>query len=146
MKSSKPSAITAAPSSSIGAGLAGSGRHHHGARSLDAHRPEGRPPTCRRDGSLLTHRWREPDSNPRSLPMSTQSGHVCRRVMAFAAGLELAFFDHCRLTAWAGQAREIVFDKCPNRTRLAGPHVGAFWRPGDPALISLPGPAWLGAR
>jgi hypothetical protein len=98
-------------------------------------------------------------------PMSTQSGHVCRRVMAFAAGLELAFFDHCRLTAWAGQAREIVFDgrgvtyiddrgrhrrapddKCPNRTRLAGPHVGAFWRSGDPALISLPGPAWLGAR
>ena len=63
MKSSKPSAITAAPSSSIGAGLAGSGRHHHGARSLDAHRPEGRPLTCRRDGSLLTHRWREMDSN-----------------------------------------------------------------------------------
>ena len=25
-----------------GAGRAGSGRHHHGARSLDAHRPEGR--------------------------------------------------------------------------------------------------------
>jgi hypothetical protein len=24
--------------------------------------------------------------------------------------------------------------------------VGAFWKPGDPALISLPGPAWLGAR
>ena len=66
MKSSKPSAITAAPSSGIGAGLAGSGRHHHGARSLDAHRPEGPPLTCRRDGSLLTHRWRETDSNPRS--------------------------------------------------------------------------------
>ena len=31
-------------------------------------------------------------------------------------------------------------------TRLAGPRVGAFWRPGDPAWISLPGPAWLGAR
>ena len=31
-------------------------------------------------------------------------------------------------------------------TRLAGPRVGAFWKPGDPALISLPGPAWLGAR
>jgi hypothetical protein len=31
-------------------------------------------------------------------------------------------------------------------TRLAGPRVGAFWKPADPALISLPGPAWLGAR
>jgi hypothetical protein len=31
-------------------------------------------------------------------------------------------------------------------TRLAGPRVGAFWKPGDPALISLPRPAWLGAR
>ena len=31
-------------------------------------------------------------------------------------------------------------------TRLAGPRVGAFWKPGDPALISLPGPARLGAR
>src|ERR1700747_1447991 len=40
VKSSKPSAITAAPSSSIGPGLAGSGRHHHGAHSLDGHRPE----------------------------------------------------------------------------------------------------------
>jgi hypothetical protein len=29
--------------------------------------------------------------------------------------------------------------------RLAGLRVGAFWEPGDPALISLPGPAWLGA-
>ena len=29
--------------------------------------------------------------------------------------------------------------------RLAGPRVGAFWRPGNPAWISLPGPAWLGA-
>jgi hypothetical protein len=28
---------------------------------------------------------------------------------------------------------------------LAGLRVGAFWEPGDPALISLPGPAWLGA-
>ena len=28
-------------------------------------------------------------------------------------------------------------------TRLAGPRVGAFWRPSDPALISLPWPAWL---
>ena len=27
-----------------------------------------------------------------------------------------------------------------------GPRVGAVWKPGDPALISLPGPAWLGAR
>jgi len=26
-------------------------------------------------------------------------------------------------------------------TRLAGPRVGAFWKPVDPALISLPGPA-----
>ena len=48
-----------------GAGRAGSGRHHHAARSLDAHRPEGRPLTYRRDGSLLTHRWREMDSNLR---------------------------------------------------------------------------------
>jgi hypothetical protein len=31
-------------------------------------------------------------------------------------------------------------------TRLAGLHVGAFWDPDDPMLISLPGPAWLGAR
>jgi hypothetical protein len=31
-------------------------------------------------------------------------------------------------------------------TRLARPRVGAFWKPGDPALISLPGPAWPGAR
>src|ERR1700745_487049 len=28
---------------------------------------------------------------------------------------------------------------------LAGLRVGAFWEPGDPALISLPGPAWLGS-
>src|SRR5262249_22970295 len=27
--------------------------------------------------------------------------------------------------------------------RLAGPRVGAFWKPSDPALISLPGPAWV---
>jgi len=33
-----------------------------------------------------------------------------------------------------------------NRARLAGPRVGAFWRLGDPAWISLPGPAWLGGR
>ena len=26
-----------------------------------------------------------------------------------------------------------------------GSAVGAFWEPGDPALISLPRPAWLGA-
>src|SRR4051812_10007241 len=26
--------------------------------------------------------------------------------------------------------------------RLAGPRVGAFWKPGDPALISFSGPAW----
>src|SRR6202040_253217 len=26
---------------------------------------------------------------------------------------------------------------------LAGLRVSAFWEPGDPALISLPGPAWL---
>jgi hypothetical protein len=31
-------------------------------------------------------------------------------------------------------------------SRLARPRVGAFWKPGDPALMSLPGPAWLGAR
>ena len=65
---------------------------------------------------------------------------------------------------WGGQAREIVLDgeiavpdiavsrpgHRPARgriaTRLAGPRVGAFWKPGDPALISFPGPAWLGAR
>jgi hypothetical protein len=41
-------------------------RSAYGARSLDAHRPKGRPLTYRRDGSLLTHRWREPDSNHRS--------------------------------------------------------------------------------
>jgi hypothetical protein len=78
-----------------------------------------------------------------------------------------------RASAWAGQACEIVLDgeiavpddrgvthiddlqdaiagRRPARariaTRLAGPRVGAFWKPGDPALISLPGPAWLGAR
>jgi hypothetical protein len=27
-------------------------------------------------------------------------------------------------------------------TRLAGLYAGAFWEPGNPALISLPGPAW----
>ena len=31
------------------------------------------------------------------------------------------------------------------QARLAGLHVGAFWDPGDPVLISLPGPAWRGA-
>jgi hypothetical protein len=31
-------------------------------------------------------------------------------------------------------------------TRLAGLHVGAFWDPDDPTLISLPGPAWPRAR
>jgi hypothetical protein len=31
-------------------------------------------------------------------------------------------------------------------TRPAKPRVGAFWKPGDPALISWPGPAWLDAR
>ena len=30
-------------------------------------------------------------------------------------------------------------------TRLAGLHVGAFWDPDDPTLISFPGPAWLNA-
>jgi hypothetical protein len=52
-----------------GAGRAGSGRHHHGARSLDAHRPEGRPLTYRRDGSLLTHRWRGESAANSSLKM-----------------------------------------------------------------------------
>jgi len=32
------------------------------------------------------------------------------------------------------------------RDQAGRPRVGAFWKPGDPALISLPGPAWLGAR
>ena len=31
-------------------------------------------------------------------------------------------------------------------TRLAGLHVGAFWDPDDPTLISLPGPAWFNAE
>jgi hypothetical protein len=31
-------------------------------------------------------------------------------------------------------------------TRLAEPRVGAFWKPSDPTLISMPGPAWLSAR
>ena len=30
--------------------------------------------------------------------------------------------------------------------RLAEPRLGVFWRLGDPAWISLPGPAWLCAR
>ena len=34
----------------------------------------------------------------------------------------------------------------PYGTRLAGLHIGAFWEPDYPALISLPGPAWVGAR
>jgi dTDP-4-amino-4,6-dideoxygalactose transaminase len=29
---------------------------------------------------------------------------------------------------------------------LAGLRVGVFWEPGDPALTSLPGPAWLNAH
>jgi hypothetical protein len=78
-----------------------------------------------------------------------------------------------RASAWAEQAHEIVLDgeiavlddrgvthiddlqdaiarHRPARARIAStlarPRVGAFWKPGDPALISLPGPAWLGAR
>ena len=31
------------------------------------------------------------------------------------------------------------------RDQAGRPRVGAFWKPGDPALISLPEPAWLGA-
>jgi hypothetical protein len=58
VKSTKPSAITAAPSSSIGAGLAGSGRHHHGARALDAHRPEGAPADLPPGRFVVdSHRW-----------------------------------------------------------------------------------------
>jgi hypothetical protein len=34
----------------------------------------------------------------------------------------------------------------PMATRLAGLHVGAFWDPDDPTLISLPGPAWFNAE
>jgi hypothetical protein len=49
-----------------------------------------------------------------------------------------------------GQAENLIklhkAQLASDRTRLAGLHVGAFWDPGDPALISLPGPAWPGAR
>ena len=52
---------------------------------------------------------------------------------------------------WGGSKVRIVSlrrrDRCRGRMApgLAGLRVGAFWEPGDPALISLPGPAWLGA-
>src|SRR5258705_6449135 len=76
----------------------------------------------------------------------------------FAAGLGLAFFDHAVSPVGRAGTRA-VFDgrgvthrrpptpspgTGPNRTRLAGPRFGAFWKPGDPALISLPGPASRG--
>jgi hypothetical protein len=32
-----------------------------------------------------------------------------------------------------------------SRDQAGRRRVGGFWKPGDPALISLPGPAWLGA-
>ena len=68
-----------------------------------------------------------------------------------------------RASTWAGQAREIVLHgeiaeprgvtliddlqdaiarhrpaRAEIATRLAGSRVGAFWKPGDPAFISLP--------
>src|SRR5204863_6120094 len=33
-----------------------------------------------------------------------------------------------------------------SRDQAGRARVGAFWKPGDPALISLSGPAWLGER
>jgi hypothetical protein len=73
---------------------------------------------------------------------------------------------------WAGQAREIALDgeiavpdergvtpiddlhddvvghrpARDNSDQAGRARVGAFWKPGDPALISLLGPAWFGAR
>jgi hypothetical protein len=44
---------------------------------------------------------------------------------------------------WTVEAARLTF--APMATRLAGFHVGAFWDPDDPTLISLPGPAWLDA-
>src|SRR5262249_1134164 len=41
--------------------------------------------------------------------------------------------------------RDCQESRWPCQTRLAGLCVGAFWEPGDPALISLPGPAWHSA-
>jgi hypothetical protein len=46
----------------------------------------------------------------------------------------------------AGRHRRVPAGQSRIATRLAGPRVGAFWKPADPALISLPGPPWLGAR
>ena len=53
---------------------------------------------------------------------------------------DVTYIDDLRDTASPGIGRLEA-----NSARLAGPHVGAFWKPGDPALISLPGPARLGA-
>jgi hypothetical protein len=45
-----------------------------------------------------------------------------------------------------GSSRSGLGSRLPGwQARLAGLHVGAFWDPDDPTLISLPGPAWLGA-
>ena len=54
-------------------------------------------------GSFLTPRWRKQDSNPRSLSGLRVRGTSVAVSWVFAAGLGL-------VTAWAGQAREIVFD------------------------------------
>ena len=58
-----------------------------------ARRPEGRPLTYRRDGSLLTPRWREMDSNHRSRAlsytvkaMSEALDHSAKATYSFATG------------------------------------------------------------
>jgi hypothetical protein len=47
-----------------------------------------------------------------------------------------------RTEAGCGRIRPRRLKLLPDNTRLAGPRVGAFWRPRDPAWISLPRPAW----
>jgi hypothetical protein len=58
--------------------------------------------------------------------------------------------DVPRLLPSGCRPRTLLLRSCLARariaTRLAGPRVGAFWKPSNPALISPPGPAWLGAR
>ena len=51
-------------------------------------------------------------------------------------------FDHVHDIGAEEAARFIPGRMAPG---LAGLRIGAFWEPGDSALISLPGPAWLGA-
>src|ERR1700724_2847311 len=58
---------------------------------------------ARKSGSQWTRRWRKQDSNPRSLSGLRVRGTSVAVSWVFAAGLGL-------VTAWARQAREIVFD------------------------------------